>query len=446
MKTMNLNLRTLATEKGYITVISENLRKTFEIEGYALIGRDSQCSICISDSFMSLRHARIEKTGPGYILRDLRSRNGTFVNGNRIIEAHLHDNDRFRVGITEFIFTFERDQSVNPLFVQSKNSAWHEQLSRLPAMAASPYPVLILGPSGTGKEVLANLIHRFSNRNGGPFLSVNCSALTESLAESELFGHTKGSFTGATADRKGAFESARGGTLFLDEIGDLPLNIQPKLLRALENHEIKPVGADRPIPIDVRIVAATNQDLKKQVQAGKFRDDLYFRIHILQLIPPALKDRMEDFDNLLKYFAGDQPLQFDFEAYTILQNYPWPGNIRELRNMITRTLALFPGQIITPSQLSQLLDHSAMTALIENVDSPNLQNQTNEVGSVRQNILDLERRIIIDRLRFFSGNQRRTALALGIPKSTLHDRIKKYNIDPKEMKIEGLSSNCPSKV
>ncbi len=313
-------------------------------------------------------------------------------------------------------------------------------------MAASPYPVLILGPSGTGKEVLANLIHRFSNRNGGPFLSVNCSALTESLAESELFGHTKGSFTGATADRKGAFESARGGTLFLDEIGDLPLNIQPKLLRALENHEIKPVGADRPIPIDVRIVAATNQDLKKQVQAGKFRDDLYFRIHILQLIPPALKDRMEDFDNLLKYFAGDQPLQFDFEAYTILQNYPWPGNIRELRNMITRTLALFPGQIITPSQLSQLLDHSAMTALIENVDSPNLQNQTNEVGSVRQNILDLERRIIIDRLRFFSGNQRRTALALGIPKSTLHDRIKKYNIDPKEMKIEGLSSNCPSKV
>ena len=446
MKTMNLNLRSLSTEKGYFTMISEHSRKTFEIDGYALIGRDSQCMICIADSFTSLRHARIEKVGQGYVLRDLKSRNGTFVNGNRIIEAHLYDNDRIRIGITEFVFTFDRDPSVNSLYVQSKNAIWNEQLNRLPAMAASPYPVLILGPSGTGKEVLANLVHRFSNRSSGPFLSVNCSALTESLAESELFGHTKGSFTGAITDRKGAFEAARGGTLFLDEIGDLPLNIQPKLLRALENHEIKPVGADRPIPIDVRIVAATNQNLKKQVSTGKFREDLYFRLHILQLAPPALKDRMEDFDDLMKHFAGDQQLQFDVDAYAILQNYPWPGNIRELRNTITRASALYPGQVIRSSQLPQLIDHSATASLAEVVDVSHAENEIKEVGSVRQNIMELERRMIVDRLRFFSGNQRRAALALGIPKSTLHDRIKKYNIDAKEMKIAALSEiSCLSK-
>ncbi len=454
MKTMNLNLRHFGTEKGFITMVSENVRKTFELDGYALIGRDQQCTICIPDSFTSLRHARIEKVGQGYLVRDLKSRNGTYVNGNRIVEAHLYDNDRLRVGITEFIFTFERDPSINHLYIQSKNTLWNQQLSRLPAIAASPYPILILGPSGTGKEVLANLAHRFSNRSHGPFLSVNCSALTESLAESELFGHTKGSFTGATSDRKGAFESARGGTLFLDEIGDLPISIQPKLLRALENSEIKPVGADRTTSIDVRIVAATNQNLKERVREGKFREDLYFRLHVLQLAPPPLKDRMEDFDDLMKHFAGDQAMQLEVNAYAILQNYSWPGNIRELRNTIMRATALFAGQVIRAEDLYQLIDQPAATAVASVAASPTDTPDGATTGtavSVRQNVLDLEKRMIIDRLRFFAGNQRRAAVALGIPKSTLHDRIKRYNIDARSIKWTAKgrvaeSVNCPSKV
>ena len=451
---MNLNLRHFGTEKGFITMVSENLKKTFELDGYALIGRDQQCTICIPDSFTSLRHARIEKVGQGYLVRDLKSRNGTYVNGNRIVEAHLYDNDRLRVGITEFIFTFERDPSINHLYIQSKNAPWNQQLSRLPAMAASPYPILILGPSGTGKEVLANLAHRFSNRSHGPFLSVNCSALTESLAESELFGHTKGSFTGATSDRKGAFEAARGGTLFLDEIGDLPTSIQPKLLRALENSEIKPVGADRPTPIDVRIVAATNQNLKERVREGKFREDLYFRLHVLQLAPPSLKDRMEDFDDLMKHFSGNQAMQLDVNAYAILQNYSWPGNIRELRNTIMRATALFTGQVIRTEDLHQLIDQPTATTLTSITPSPTDTPDGATTGaavSVRQNILELEKRMIIDRLGFFGGNQRRAAVALGIPKSTLHDRIKRYNIDARSIKWTAKgrvaeSVNCPSKV
>ena len=454
MKTMNLNLRHFDTEKGFLTMVSENVRKTFEIDGYALIGRDQQCTACILDSFTSLRHARIEKVGQGYVVRDLKSRNGTFVNGNRIIEAHLHDNDRLRIGISEFIFTFERDPSINHLYIESKNTAWNEQLSRLPAMAASPYPILILGPSGTGKEVLANLAHRFSNRSHGPFLSVNCSALTESLAESELFGHLKGSFTGATSDRKGAFEAARGGTLFLDEIGDLPINIQPKLLRALENNEIKPVGADRPTPIDVRIIAATNQNLKERVRDGKFREDLYFRLHVLQLTPPPLKDRMEDFDDLMKHFSGNQAMQLDVDAYAILQNYQWPGNIRELRNAIMRATALFGGRAIRAEDLYQLIDQPSTPTLASAsasfITDAHEDTTIGAVVSVRQNIFELEKRMIVDRLRFFGGNQRRAAVALGIPKSTLHDRIKRYNIDARTIKWTARgraaeSVNCPSK-
>jgi DNA-binding NtrC family response regulator len=438
---MNLSRRASDSEKGFITLVSENSRKTYEIDGYALIGRDPHCTICLTDGFTSLRHARIERAGPGFSIRDLRSRNGTFVNGNRVIEAHLHDHDRIRIGMTEFLFSFEREQAVHSLFVSSKNALWNDQLSRLPAMAASPHPVLILGPSGTGKEMLASLVHRYSSRSQGPFLSVNCSALTETLAESELFGHTKGSFTGATMDRKGAFESARDGTLFLDEIGDLPMSIQPKLLRALENSEIKPVGSDKPVAIDVRIVAATNQNLKARVQQGLFREDLYFRLHVLQLQPPALRDRMEDFDDLMKFFAGNQPLHFDVSAQSVLQNYSWPGNIRELKNAVMRASALFPGTTITSSHVTQLIDGSTNT-LEKMIETAHL---ASPLVPVRQNILDIERKIIVDRLQFFAGNQRRAAAALGIPKSTLHDRIKKYSIDIGKMKrpANGETGNEP---
>jgi DNA-binding NtrC family response regulator len=411
-----------AIDKGFLTLMEGGERKSIELGSFIWIGRDPHAPVPVNDQFASLRHARIERADAGYVIRDLKSRNGTFLNGCKINEAPLHDRDRIRVGVTEFVFSCDKDQEFNPIFLSSRNQTWNEELQRLPAIAQSPYPVLILGPSGSGKEVIASMVHKFSARSRGPFLGVNCSALTESLAESELFGHKRGSFTGALNERKGAFESARGGTLFLDEIGDLPLSLQPKLLRALENSEVKPLGSDITISTDVRIVAATNHNLQQRVAEGKFREDLYFRLHILQIRPPALNERREDLDTLISFFSTQNSIRFSTEALLQFHKYSWPGNIRELKNVITRVAALYPGQNITANMLKDLLDKK-----------PDIVEHT-EGGSTVRSLFEVERGLIIDRLKLFGGNQRRVAFELGMPKSTLHDRLKKYNINPKEYK------------
>ncbi|PWU17774.1 MAG: hypothetical protein C5B49_08245, partial [Bdellovibrio sp.] len=210
------------------------------------------------DPCVEPRHARIERRGAGFVIRDLRSNGGTFVNGTRIVEAHLQSGDIIRLGglssgFSTVFFLEQANASVAPTHrLKSRNLLWQAQIDRLPGMASSDYPILLLGPSGSGKEILAETIHSLSKRSPGPFTRVNCSALSETLIESELFGHVKGSFTGAIGDRKGAFETARGGTLFLDEIGDFPYGLQAKLLRALENNEVRPVGSDRLLQTDVR--------------------------------------------------------------------------------------------------------------------------------------------------------------------------------------------------
>lgn len=429
MRTQNLQAQALPLDKGcltQITQIGENSRKAFEIGDLTLIGREVTAQIEINDMCVSNRHARIEKRTDGFYVRDLRSRNGTFVNGSRILEAKLQEHDRLRFGTTEFIFSSEKGFGLPPTFTASKNAKWNEQLSRLPAVAQSPHPVLLLGPSGAGKEILANMIHRLSFRSRGPFLSINCSALTEALAESELFGHRKGSFTGAQEERKGAFEAARGGTLFLDEVGDMPLSMQPKFLRALENNEVKPVGSDFSQPVDVRIVAATNRPLKNLVDAGKFREDLYFRLHILQFRLPSLHDRPEDFDTLLQHFAQPLKVYFTPEGLARLRQHTWPGNIRELKNVMARAAALFPGLPICASKAEVILDLPLQTkAERETPPSPR---------AARQFLKEYEREAILERLNHYKGNQRRAAEDLGLPKSTLHDRIRRYNIDLNEIK------------
>lgn len=429
MRTQNLQTPILPLEKGYLTTTSESVRKTFELNEFVTIGRDGSAQICLPDPFLSLRHARIEKKQDGFHIRDLQSRNGTYVNGSRILEAKLQDHDRLHMGSTEFIFSSEKDLGLSPTYFSSSNLEWDRQLKRIPAIAQSPHPILLLGPSGTGKEVLARMIHRLSFRSRGPFLSVNCSALTETLAESELFGHAKGSFTGAQEARKGAFESARSGTLFLDEVGDMPLSVQPKFLRALENLEVKPVGSDTPHPIDVRIVAATNKNLKEQVNKGRFREDLYFRLHILQISPPALKDRIEDFDTLLRHFARPLRVNFTAEALAYMKSYDWPGNIRELKNMISRASALFPNMPISKNELHQILD----TTESEEEPNPRSGKRGFAFKPIRQYLQEYERESIIERLLFYNGNQRRAAQDLGIPKSTLNDRIKRFDIDVKNI-------------
>ncbi len=396
-----------------------------ELGEFLHIGRERSNHIAPDDEFLSARHARIERRDGQFLLRDLRSRNGTFLNGARVIEAVLRDGDRVRIGMCEYRFSLEKGENLEELSpLSSKNAGWKAQLDRVPAIAESDFPILISGPSGSGKDILAQQIHRLSNRSSGPFVGVNCSALSESLVESELFGHVRGSFTGATGDRKGAFEAARGGTLFLDEIGDLPSALQPKLLRALENNQIRPVGSDRAVTTDIRIVAATHRDLKRHVLDGFFREDLYFRLHVVQLHSPPLRDRIEDFDDLFYFFCRRLRVRFSYAAILKLKAHDWPGNIRELRNVISRAKAFFGDQEVTEENVDFLLDNL-------NKAKSKLPDLSARGG--RSVIKELELEMIRTRLRANRGNQRRTAADLNMAKSTLSDRIRHYGIDIDEL-------------
>ena len=252
--------------------------------------------------------------------------------------------------------------------------------------------------------------------------------MSENLIESELFGHVRGAYTGATEDRKGAFEAARGGTLFLDEIGDLPLSLQPKLLRALENSEIRPVGSDRSIKTNVRIISATHKNLKQRVMKGEFREDLYHRLNICRVTPPPLVNRMEDFEALLYQFAKEQRVGFSFNAIEMLKNHSWPGNIRELKNVVLRAAAYFPGKRIQTDDIKQLIEpirseEDQSTTFVDDGDLPPMK--------------EIERNLILSKLQKHFGNQRRVAEELRMPKSTLHDKLKSYRIDPNLFKKRG---------
>lgn len=385
--------------------------------------------IGISDFYMLSsenheRHARIEAKENFHLIKDLRSGLPTLVNGTQIQEATLSEGDHIEIDSKTFIFSYDEAPFSNGLGMKSKNDVWNAELQLLGNVAKTEFPVLILGPSGTGKDVIAQGLHKNSARALGPFVSVNCSALTETLIESELFGHIKGSFTGAISDRKGAFEAARGGTLFLDEIGDLPYGLQAKLLRALENNEIRPVGSDRTVRTDVRIVAATHQNLLEKIQTKEFRADLYFRLNVITTSPPALFERMEDFEELLYIFAKNLRVRFSHGAIQLLKRHTWPGNIRELKNSVARASALFPKQQIEEIHVEKIIDRL-------NKNNSMSTNGTENSQAPLPVIKEIEKQMIIKRLIANKGNQRRTATDLGMPKSTLHDRLRLYQINPK---------------
>lgn len=430
---ISLDRRSKSTADG----IAENVMTPLSTPLLTL-GSDPSCGLCLKDPEVSARHARIESRGETWFVRDLQSPTGVFVNNARITEAALNDLDRIQIGETVLLFRIgEEDKNK----LTSKNADWNRQLERLPSFAATDFPVLMTGPSGAGKEVLANAIHTSSRRRKNSFVTINCSALSESLIESELFGHVKGSFTGATHDRKGAFESARGGTIFLDEIGDLPLSLQPKLLRALENKEIRPVGGDRTIETDVRVLAATHKDLELMVQQGRFREDLYWRLNVCVIKPPALKNRMEDFTDLVYTFAKQMRVRLSHGAIERLRDHAWPGNIRELKNVVSRASAYFPGAHIQAEDIETLIDRP-LTVSPEAfyVAEGNLGDEGSEaiatgaLSSGGRVMREIEREMIIRRLVANRGNQRQTAIDLGMPKSTLHDRLKTYSIDLNQIK------------
>jgi DNA-binding NtrC family response regulator len=287
--------------------------------------------------------------------------------------------------------------------------ATRRMLETVAVIAPSNVPVLISGESGTGKELVAELIHRWSPRSAGPLVAANCASLPETLIESELFGHSKGAFTGASETRQGFFRSADRGTLFLDEIGELPLALQPKLLRALENGQISPVGSDRIVEVDVRLVAATNRNLEAEVAEGRFRDDLYYRINVVEVALLPLRDRREDIPPLARHFASEfagGPVRLSPQAMACLLVAPWPGNVRELRNAIQRACLLCRGDVILPEHLPPKIAHAGQHAGAA---------ASEPMGRLSQ----IERATIVATLEECGGNRTHAAKKLGISRRAL---------------------------
>ena len=397
-----------------------------EIKDFLSIGREKQNLLILDDNCVSRRHARIEKKQDKgiYILKDMDSQNGVFLNGSQIQTAVLNHNDNIQIGNQQFTFSYQRFNHKWKMISQSHNRVWSETLSRIPNIAVSDAPVLILGPSGSGKELIAQMIHNHSKRSQAMMVSINCSALTESLVESELFGHTRGSYTGSLQNRKGAFLTAGKGTLFMDEIGDLPLSLQPKLLRAIEYKEIKSIGSDLPIRADVRIVSATHQELAEKAKENLFRKDLFFRLNVVTLRIPALADRMEDFDHLFQHFCMMYSVTFSSKALKLFKSYHWPGNIRELKNTIERAKALFP---------SEVLDEERALSILERLEA--------NYKKSKEPLWVLEKKSIVQALKTYRGSQTKASQFLDIPRSTLCDRIRLYKIDIKKYKTQkSLSS------
>ncbi len=326
------------------------------------IGSAPDNDLVIEDPTVSRFHARLEFDRSGYLLRDLRSKNGTWVAGVRVNEAYVPSGAALQFGAATVAFELAAD-TVQVTMARGgkfgkligRSSQMREIFGLLAKVAPTGVTVLVEGESGTGKELVADALHHHSKLRANPLVIFDCSAVAPDLIESELFGHVKGAFTGAIAGRMGVFEQADGGTLFLDEVGELPLDLQPKLLRVLETGDVRPVGSGAVRRTKVRVIAATNRDLRREVEAGNFREDLYYRLAVIRVRLPALRQRPEDIPHLVAHFLGElgTEVQVGFETMQRLQSHPWPGNVRELRNYVERAVVLSEGGQLDTRHLTQ---------------------------------------------------------------------------------------------
>ncbi len=415
------------------------------------VGRSSVNDITIKDNSISSTHFELRAEEDGFLLRDVGSTNGTMLGGCRVKEVYLSPNATFLAGNSTFKLLPSDEVMEIPLSpdehfqgVIGRSVAMREVFATLEKVAPSELTSLIHGETGTGKERIARAIHDASRRKSKPYVVLDCSAIPKDLMESYVFGHEKGSFTGATSQHKGAFEQANGGTLFMDEIGELDISLQPKLLRVLENREFKRVGGTSTIRSDVRVIAATNRDLREMVNEQTFREDLYFRLSVISILLPPLKDRPDDIPLLVEAFLDlvaqrrpDMPkMRLTADAMDFLMNYSWPGNVRELKNVIERAASLSSGTAIERPDLQ--LGGSIMNApstpspapASDDPDSTRIDvDLTIPYKEAKSEILDQFEFDYLERLMDeFDGNISQASKHAGLTRYHLRELLKKHDL------------------
>lgn len=421
-------LRVVAGPDVGIEKVSEN--------GEFYVGLAPGNQLVLTDRAVSRHHCCISATNDGFLLRDLGSRNGTMLGGFRVVGAYLSSGCHLGMGQSTLEFTILPDPIVEPLAERvhqgrllGESVAMRHIFALLPRVASADSTILVEGETGTGKGLLAEMIHEKSSRASGPFVVIDCGSIPPSLIEAELFGYVKGAFTGAHTPRAGAFEGAAGGTVFLDEVGELPLDMQPKLLRALEERVIRRIGSLEPVRLDVRIIAATNRDLRYEVNRGAFRADLFYRLNTVRIRLPSLRERSEDIPLLVRHFYQqfarevDPPLSSTLLASFV--KHDWPGNVRELRSAVER--AVLMGD---PSTWFEAL-HPPPTSRSNRIESSNFADdlaKTSFRAAKEEAVARWERGYIEALVRKNDGNLSKSARAARMDRNYLRELIRRHGI------------------
>ncbi|MBK9030251.1 MAG: sigma 54-dependent Fis family transcriptional regulator [Myxococcales bacterium] len=411
------------------------LRRPIET-GTTMIGTHVDNDVVLSDATVSRYHLELQVRRDGLAIKDLDSTNGTRHEGARVGAITLTGPARLRLGKhTEL--AIETDDAPAPLGewsgdrfggVIGSSPPMRKLFALLARVAPTDATVLLEGETGTGKEAIAEALHQASARATGPFIVVDCASIPRELIASELFGHAKGSYTGAISDKRGLIEAAHGGTLFLDEIGELPLDLQPQLLRALEKREVRRVGETKPIAVDIRVLAATHRDLRTMVKAGAFREDLFYRLAVVRCDVPPLRARPGDLPTLARYFAesfGRSPWELSPTLLADLARHDWPGNVRELRNVVERALSL--GTLAVDDDLPAAPPVAAGTAAASASHDGILELPFKEAKAAL--VEGFERDYLVHLLARHRGNISRAAHEAGIDRNYIHRLVKKYGLD-----------------
>ena len=418
-----LAFATRAERSRYI-LAREETGERWNVDERMVLGSSAGVDLQVHDRTVSRLHAELAPRPDGLYVQDLDSSNGTFIEGVRVGVARLASGQRLRVGTTSFLLETEEPISRESLWPSDRygpligrSEVMRDLFRRIARIAATESTVLLQGETGTGKELVASAIHDASGRGTGPFVVVDCASLPANLLEGELFGHVKGAFTGASSERPGAIEAASGGTLFLDEIGELPLSMQPSLLRVLESRKIRRLGETRMRDVDLRVVAATHRDLRAMVNEGTFREDLYFRLAVIPLFLPPLRDRQDDIPLLVQRFL---PAGATLPAAVMeqLSRRAWQGNVRELRNWVERIVALGPAALDLPDATTPPSKGSLPKV---DLDEP--------FKAQRERWLThLEREYVAGLLDRHHGEVTAAADAAGLDKSYIHRLARKHRL------------------